>query len=607
MPGPEPGVARLDGPPLPEPSTDTLTETLQRASNDEPDTLFVRFVESDRRWTYSDAWAAALSVARAIREAQPDTVEDPDGTPGAILLFPNCAEFVASFFGAQLAGCAPAPLPAPFMSRGGDRSGFIEYVARVADNAHARVVLARPDLIDHLAPLETDHGLRVVEIEADALSSSDTHVDHVHPSPRQPAMLQYTSGRHHRPRGVLLSHEAILSNVRGFGLTLEMSRDDIGVSWLPLFQDFGLIGGLLSSLYWRTALHQMRTEAFLIRPARWLQEISRTGATMSAAPNFAYRMAVRRIRQRALRDVDLSSWRFSLNGAERVDHATIESFETTFASFGLRSGVIVPAYGLAENGLGVSVGSLGTAADARRFSRRQIVDDGRAVETDANDESSLTLVSNGGPLPGQSVAIVGDDGAVLEPGEIGEILVRSPSVMSGYADDAVGTSARIRDGWLHTGDLGFIHDGGLYITGRLREMLIKHGRNYFLDDIETEASEALELPPASVVAFAGEDERTERLVVLVDDEGRLNAHAEEASQEISSADRIAAWRKRVDKQLLRRLGLRTDRFDVMSPLLQQRVASDSRRDACRARWLARETARQRAASERTPRSDIEAS
>jgi acyl-CoA synthetase (AMP-forming)/AMP-acid ligase II len=351
------------------------------------------------------------------------------------------------------------------------------------------------------------------------------------------AFLQYTSGTTGAPRAAIISQRAAVASAQGMGLSLRLGPSDVGVSWLPLFHDMGLIGVLLCSLLYRFPVHVLSPAEFLLRPARWLELLASTRATLTVAPNFGYELAVRRVRG----SYDLGSLRHALDGSEPVHRATLDAFERRFA---LRPCTVLPVYGLAENTLGVCFSDDPSPATDLEW-------EGRAVP------------SVGPPLPGVEVKIL-----AAGPGGAGEIAVRGPSLMSGYFRDPEATSAALGDGWLRTGDLGVIHGGRLYVTGREKDLVIKNGRKFHPYDIERVVAAAIDSPPAGVAAFSipNHSTGTEDLVVLAE----LRRRAPEGE-----AERIIRGR------LIEELGVRPEHVRLLGPGALPRTTSGKlRRKAC---------------------------
>ena len=334
------------------------------------------------------------------------------------------------------------------------------------------------------------------------------------------AFLQYTSGSTNNPKGVMLTHENLLHNAAAVYHAVEQSPNDSYVSWLPVFHDMGFMAGVLQPLYAGSPCMQMAPAAFLENPARWLKAISRYKATTSGGPNFAYDLCVNKISEAERAQLDLSSWSVAFNGAEPIRAETIERFTAAFAPYGLRKNVFYPCYGLAEATLMVSGGHRTVNPVVRRFDKKSL--ENHQVNLSREGSPSNALVGCGSSLSDQEIAIV--DLVQLSPAqEIGEIWVKGPSVAKGYWNSPKETSyafGAFIDGsgdgpFLRTGDLGFMNNGELFITGRLKDLLIIRGQNHYPQDIEltVEHCDAI-LHPGCGAAFSVDFNGEERLVIV---------------------------------------------------------------------------------------------
>lgn len=492
-----------------------------------------------------------------------------------LILLPTGPEFVFSFFGTQLAGGVPVPAVPP--AGLGNVPKHLESLGHIARDCRADLVVTCRSLRKALSPLASHgappHGTLCAEDVADEkprrTGRPSCDADSV-------ALIQYTSGSTSLPKGVVLTHGNVLGNVHGIGTALGMSDRDQGVSWLPLFHDMGLIGVLLTALYWRYTVHVMAPESFLLQPVRWLENIGRYGARLSPAPNFAYHLCVRRVRDEQLDGLDLSSWRTALNGAEPVDVSTVEAFRERFAGCGFGEKVMLPVYGMAENCLAAAFPERGSNLELRELDRQALEGRGAAVDALPGDGAPYRAVSVGYPLAGQSVAVSDGGGGFAREGEVGEVLVGGCSVMRGYHRGAEQTARVLRGGWLHTGDLGFISGRRLFVTGRAREVIIKMGRNHYPYDLERVASEIEGVRKGCVAAFSFPDPGTGTEQVVVVAESRAAGSPEAPGIE-----------KSVRGEILARLGVRVDRVLVVPPRVVPKTTSGKvQRVRCRAAYLA---------------------
>lgn len=455
--------------------------------------------------TFGELHAAALAWAGALAGA--------GVRPGdrVVLVLPTERAFYESYWGILLAGAAPVPAYPPVrMSR------LEEYQRGLAGqiaNCDARVVVTNEQILPLLRPAA---GSATILLPS-AVESASPLPAPVAVAPEGLALLQYTSGSTGNQKGVMLTHANLLANIRAFGNAIRLGPHDVGISWLPLYHDMGLIGLMLGSLYWGLPLVALSPIDFLRRPARWLSLLSRHGGTISAAPNFAYSLAARKIRDEELKGLDLSTWRVALCGAEPIHPSTVDGFTARFAPLGLRPDAFFPAYGLAENSLAVCFSELGKPAHLTSLDPVLLETKDRAEPLD-EARGGRRYVSVGTPIPTVEMDVVDGEGNPLPEGRRGEIVVRGPSVMAGYFGNPEATQAALAGGWLHTGDLGFRLEGRYYISGRRKDMVIKAGRNYFAEDIEAAAATVAGVRAGGLCAFAveNEDRGTEEVILVAE-------------------------------------------------------------------------------------------
>ena len=480
--------------------------------------------------------------------------------------------FFPTFVGTLMAGCVPVPLYPPFRP---DR--IAEYAARQAailENAGARLLVTFRD-VERLAGVLTR---QVAPL--DAVVAAETLPGEPRP-PRpgtadDPALVQYTSGSTGHPKGVLLSHGNLLANVRAIQQRLAIGPGDVAVSWLPLYHDMGLIGAWLGALYFGIPLALMSPLAFLSRPIRWLRALDAHRGTLSPAPNFAFDLCTTRIPDRELEGLDLSSVRVLLNGSEAVLPETVRRFVERFAPYGLDPAAVLPVYGLAECTVGLATPPLGRAQRIDRVQRGIFQSSGRAAPAPTDDPQALSFVSCGRALPHHELEVVDSRGSRTPERREGQVRFRGPSATAGYYRNPAATRALVGDdGWLDTGDLGYIADGELFLTGRSKDLIIKGGSNLYPHEAEAAAGAVPGVRAGCVAAFGAADaERgTERFVIVA--ETRVTDRAEQA-----------VLRREVTRKVTDALAVAPDRVVLAPPGSIAKTSSGKvRRAATREAWL----------------------
>jgi fatty-acyl-CoA synthase len=501
------------------PPAETLPELLERARlRPEAGIRLLDRRENEEWISWGEIARGADSVAAGLAAAGV-AAGDVVG-----VVFPTSRAFFEAFFGCLLAGAVPAALPpASLLGPTGDYRRRIESRLRCTG-----ALLALADARGKAALA----GLPVRTLAE--LSPGGGRPPH-RARPGDVAMVQFSSGSTGEPRPVALSHRAVLAQVsilEGFW------RDSPGVehravSWLPLHHDMGLVGCVLPSLSRGREVTLIPPEAFAARPALWLRAISRYRATVSAAPTFGYALAAGKITDEEIAGIDLSCWRSALCGAEPVSPEVLRRFARRFASNGFRPEALAPVYGLAEAGLAVTFPPLGREFKSVRFDRDALTH-GLAKEDPAGRE----IVSLGAAVPGFSVGIRGEGGRGLPGGSVGHVVVTGPSLMEGYVGAPEETRRALLGGWLETGDMGFLHGGELYLTGREKDVVVLRGRKHAPEEIEEALGDIAGIRPggAAAASHLPEGADGERLVIFVE---RDRGAAPQESARIASECRRA--------------------------------------------------------------------
>ncbi len=483
--------------------------------------------------TYGELLDGAQAVAAGL--------EARGLSAGAVvaLMLPTSVGYLHAFFGVLLAGGIPVPLYPP--SHRAQLQEHVERHAGILANAGAEVLITFPAAQPVARRLRSKVlGLRQVLCVADFAQQNRAGPPPNLPSADSIALLQYTSGSTGAPKGVILTHAHLLANIRAMGRAIGASSDDVFVSWLPLYHDMGLIGAWLGSLYFGCRLLLMPPTAFLARPARWLQAIHEHRGTLSAAPNFGYELAARRVTDDELKSLDLSSLRVTFNGAEPVFPETIERFERRFAPCGFRPQAMTPVYGLAESGVGLTFPAVGRTPVVDRVDRALLARNGEARKVPATATDAASFVCCGRPLPGYRLRVVDERGSEAAERIEGNLQFTGPSATSGYYRNAAATANLLCGEWRNTGDRGYLAGGELYVTGRAKDIIIRRGQHIYPEGIERAVGEIEGIRRGCVAALGTQEGEsgTERLVILA--ETRETDRARRRELERRMTERVTA-------------------------------------------------------------------
>jgi fatty-acyl-CoA synthase len=475
---------------------------------------FIGHDGEDRYFTYRELYAEAgrrASHLSALGLRKGDRLA---------LMMSEAHEFVMSFLGCVRAGIVPCPLSPPLAAKGGDH--FLATGARILDDAGADFLLTTDSTAQSAEQiLERARGRKSLLKVSTAFSEGPPPVESPQISPEDVCFLQYTSGSTTTPRGVMVTHANLMANITAFlgPHGMNVGPDDVGVSWLPLYHDMGLIGFILGPLIYIGPVVILATTSFARDPRSWLRAINKYRATITCAPNFAYAQVVKRLRDQDLEGLDLSCVRVAGCGAEPIQAGTLRSFAERLAPAGFRPEAYLPSYGMAESTLAITLHKPG-APLRTEFLDAEALRQGRAVPATEECGMAHEIVSCGVPFPDHQLAIVNEAGEPRPERAIGEIATRGPSVTRGYFNNPEATAGAWRDGWLRTGDLGYLADGELFVCGRSKELIVIRGANYYPQDIEWTVRELPGVKRGNVAAFSVDDAGEERLVIVAEADPR---------------------------------------------------------------------------------------
>ncbi|NIX77589.1 AMP-binding protein [Microvirga terricola] len=473
-----------------------------------------------------------------------------------LLALETSSSLVTAFFACLVGSFVPCVVEAP--PAGANGGDWAERIATRARLANAKLVLVREDCRDLL----TTAGCPAKAIgELPDPADADLH----EASETDPVFLQFTSGTTSQPKALLVNHRTLLNNVRGLAQARDWAHSDVVVSWLPLYHDMGLVAMTLTGFTTGMPVALMPSNLFTMNPARWLWALHTFGGTVSAAPNFAYQFVASHAPEHRTRGLDLSRWRSALNAAEFIRKQTVELFISRFEPHGFKREAFVPAYGLAECTVAASISRPSEPLRFDMISRSRLIAAGQAVEVEASDPDALPIACTGPMIPGHDVRVVGSDGNTLPDRVQGQILLHGPSVVGGYYGET--KPSNVHDGWLETGDLGYTDKGRIYVTGRIKDLIIRAGANISPYEIEQVAAEIQGVRSGAVGAIGvpDTDKGTENLIVFF-----------ETTQKTS--DVIETMRKAIRERLSQKLSIAVDHvFDVAPHTLQKTTSGKLQR------------------------------
>jgi 1-acyl-sn-glycerol-3-phosphate acyltransferase len=505
----------------------TLVEVLEWHLARNPDRPHVTVLEDERAVLGTVSYGELAKAAKTVAASLIDQYLLPGDR--VALMLPTGMEFFEAFFGVLYAGAVPVPIYPPMQLS--QLEDYLRRQAKILCNAEPKVLITVTEAL-RLGGL-----LRGLVPSLSAITSVDNlRSDSAHVSlpqlndPDAIALIQYTSGSTGDPKGVVLSHANVLANIRAILKAINATSTDVLLSWLPLYHDMGLIGAWLGPLYAGARCYIMSPLSFLAHPQSWLWACHRCRATISAAPNFAFELCLKQIDDADLVGLDLSSLRFVANGAEPVSVHTLRRFIERFSRYGFRSSAMAPVYGLAECAVALALPPPGREPLVDRINREAL--SRRGIAQPANSPNAAEIVGCGQPVPGHEIRIVDDSGREVAERREGRLEFRGPSATAGYFRNKVKTHELFDGDWLDSGDRAYVAKGDVFVTGRIKDIIIRAGQHIYPQELEETVGDIEGFTKGAAAAFGvtDPDSGTERIVVLAE-----TGHADSGERELLKA------------------------------------------------------------------------
>ena len=571
---------------------DTLVDILRNRVMDRPNQTIYNFLVDGETEELSLTYARLEQEAKAIATYLQSVTSPQDRV---LLLFPAGLDYITAFFGCLYAGVIAIPAYPPRPNRSLSR------IYNILQNAQTNLALTNSETLQSLErQLERTPELKdlhwIATDTIDIAGQKDWQEPDI--SLESIAFLQYTSGSTAEPKGVKIAYKNLLHNLEAIHRCFEHSPQSKGVIWLPPYHDMGLIGGILQPLYGGFPVTLMSPLMFLQNPLRWLKAISRTQATTSGGPNFAYDLCVRKLKPEQLTGLDLSSWQVAFNGAEPINQETLNRFAKTFAPYGFDSSAFYPCYGMAEATLIIS-GGYSRSAVVTKTVKGKALEQNKIVPAHVDEPHSRTLVSCGKSLLDQKIAIANPETlASCQPEEVGEIWVSGSSIAQGYWRQPEVTKATfdayLKDSnagpFLRTGDLGFLDRGELFFTGRLKDTIVIKGRNHYPQDIERTVEEVNSwIRPSCVASFSVEIQGEEKLIILAEVERKYwssNRSSKTNNNGSSEVIEVKDLTQSIKREIAKNHDLQAYTILLLKPGSLPKTSSGKiQRHACRSEFL----------------------
>ena len=528
--------------------------------------------------TFSDLRERALSIARRL------ITSGLERGCRVALIADTTPDFIAAFFGCQYAGLLPVPLPLP--TSFGGKDGYVEQLNKQMISCHASAAIAPTGMSDLLVQAADGLNMALVATSEELMTLPEGNPDLRPQRPDDICYLQYSSGSTRFPHGVAVTQTSVMSNCRGNGVDgIDVAEGDRMMSWLPFYHDMGLVGAMLTLVTVQVSADYLPTEFFARRPMLWLELMSRNRSTVSYSPTFGYELCARRVKPEAVAEMDLSAWRVAGLGAEMIRADSMREFCDTFAPAGFNPKAFLPSYGLAECTLAVSFMPLNAGIIIDTVDEGLLSLEHRAVPATSETAKVREVVNCGVPLPEYELEIRNEEGEPVGERFVGKIYVRGPSVMSGYFMDPEGTRNVLDgNGWLDTGDMGYMIGDSLYIVGRAKDLIILNGRNHWPQDIEwtVEQIEGLRSGDSAAISVPGRANEEVAMILVqprvseLEDRQRLIAEIKRRVQkEVGVACRVALVKPRsLPRTSSGKLSRVKARASYMSGLLEPLEGSD---------------------------------
>ena len=550
-------------------SAEPIPIILQRIAERTPSDLGYSFLEDDgvtrRYFSYSEIAQIASRFGAAFRRRG---LKKGDRVA---LIIPDQKTFAFSFLGAMHAGLIPVPVSPPLGLAAFNH--YLESVRHILIKADAHMVFTDDDIKKVIGRLlskslrsivsERDLGVDRTEMKVDSLASDEL------------AFIQFTSGSTKSPKGVAVLHSTLSIHAQYVMFEgVKVESGDRTCSWLPFHHDMGLIGFMLAPIVSATPIDFIPTLLFLKQPVEWLRLITHQKGTISFGPNSAYALCVKRIKAEDMEGLDLSSWRLAGCGAEPIHLSTLTEFTNKFASVGVRKESFTPTYGLAEATLAVTFSPLDRPPEGESIVVDDLAVKGLAKPAVGGEKHHVTVVNCGKAFDQHELRIVDKDGHSCPDRKIGEIVTRGPSIAAGYFNDLPATSETFKDGWLYTGDLGYLVNRDLYVCGRIKDLIFVMGKNYYPSDLEFVASSVEGIRKGCVAAFSASSPKKEIERVIICAETRLPLkHFEEL-------------KNKIQKRILNEIGLKIDKSVILPARTLPKTSSGKiQRRICKERYL----------------------